>query len=227
MAVNVQCGAGLCVSQQACHSAYIYTLSNEHAGVCMPQAVHVQIVRQIALLQNLFEPECECTRHPRIPAGLPKQIVLFLQPPFTTLLFLPRTFLTGSERHTSLSSVFGFGLPHAGQIPFTRYFERDFSRYYGLLFRFLLEAKAHSGQFIFDCAFWGWRHLACRLFRVGTLEFEYRPGRFKRTASARHCSTLPCSVRIHSLGCPPFRSCAARFLRTGRALLCSARFVFV
>ena len=79
----------------------------------MPQAVHVQIVRQIALLQNLFEPECECTRHPRIPAGLPKQIVLFLQPPFTTLLFLPRTFLTESERHTSLSSVFGFGLPHA------------------------------------------------------------------------------------------------------------------
>jgi len=79
----------------------------------MPQAVHVQIVRQIALLQNLFEPECECTRHPRIPAGLPKQIVLFLQPPFTTLFFLPPTFLTGSERHTSLSSVFGFGLPHA------------------------------------------------------------------------------------------------------------------
>ena len=114
-----------------------------------------------------------------------------------------------------------------GKIPFTRYFGRDFSRYYGLLFRFLLEAKARSGQFIFDCAFWGWRHLACRLFRVGTLEFEYRPGRFKRTASARHCSTLPCSVRIHSLGCPPFRSCAARFLRTGRALLCSARFVFV
>lgn len=94
-------------------------------------------------------------------------------------------------------------------------------------FPLLLEAKARSGQFIFDCAFWGWRHLACRLFRVGTLEFEYRPGRFKRTASARHCSTLPCSVRIHSPGCPPFRSCAARFLRTGRALLCSARFVFV
>ncbi len=114
-----------------------------------------------------------------------------------------------------------------GKIPFTRYFGRDFSRYYGLLFRFLLEAKARSGQFIFDCAFWGWRHLACRLFRVGTLEFEYRPGRFKRTASARHCSTLPCSVRIHSPGCPTFRSCAARFLRTGRALLCSARFVFV
>ena len=114
-----------------------------------------------------------------------------------------------------------------GKIPFTRYFGRDFSRYYGLLFRFLLEAKARSGQFIFDRAFWGWRHLSCRLFRVGTLEFEYRPGRFKRTASARHCSTLPYSVRIHSPGCPTFRSCAARFLRTGRALLCSARFVFV
>ena len=108
----------------------------------MPQAVHVQIVRQIALLQNLFEPECECTRHPRIPAGLPKQIVLFLQPPFTTLLFLPRTFLTGSERHTSSSSVFGFGLPHAGKIPFTRYFGRDFSRYYGLLFRFCWRLKS-------------------------------------------------------------------------------------
>ena len=37
-------------------------------------------------------------------------------------------------------------------------------------FPLLLEAKARSGQFIFDCAFWGWRHLACRLFRVGTLE---------------------------------------------------------
>ena len=97
----------------------------------------------------------------------------------------------------------------------------------GCFSRFLREAKARSGRFIFDRAFWGWRHLSCRLFRVGTLEFEYRPGRFKRTASVRHCSTLPCSVRIHSPGCPTFRSCAARFLRTGRALLCSARFVFV
>ena len=92
-------------------------------------------------------------------------------------------------------------------------------------FPLLLEAKARSGQFIFDCAFWGWRHLACRLFRVGTLEFEYRPGRFKRTASVRHCSTLPCSVRIHSPGCPTFRSCAARFPtnRQSASLLCTLR----
>ena len=54
--------------------------------------MHVQIVRQITLPQNLFEPECECTRHHRIPAGLPEQIVLFLQFPSTTLFFLPRTF---------------------------------------------------------------------------------------------------------------------------------------
>ena len=39
---------------------------------------------------------------------------------------------------------------------------------------FLREAKARSGRFIFDRAFWAWRHLACRLFRLGTLEFEYR-----------------------------------------------------
>ena len=83
---------GCACPSRPCHSAYIHTLSNEHAGVSVPQAVHVQIVRQIALPQNLFEPECECTRHPRIPAGLPKQIVLFLQPPFTTLFFLPHTF---------------------------------------------------------------------------------------------------------------------------------------
>ena len=103
-----------------------------------------------------------------------------------------------------------------GKIPFTRYFGRDFSRYYGLLFRFCWRLKPVPAS-----------SYLTRLFRVGTLEFEYRPGRFKRTASVRHCSTLPCSVRIHSPGCPTFRSCAARFLRTGRALLCSARFVFV
>ena len=44
----------------------------------------------------------------------------------------------------------------------------------GCFSRFLREAKARSGRFIFDRAFWAWRHLACRLFRLGTLEFEYR-----------------------------------------------------
>ena len=44
----------------------------------------------------------------------------------------------------------------------------------GCFSRFLQEAQARSGRFHFDRGFWAWRHLCCRLFRLGTLEFEYR-----------------------------------------------------
>lgn len=39
---------------------------------------------------------------------------------------------------------------------------------------FLRKTEACSGRLVFDRGFWAWRHLACRLFRLGTLEFEYR-----------------------------------------------------
>ena len=73
--------------------------------------------------------------------------------------------------------------------------------------------------------FWGWRHLACRLFRVGTLEFEYRPGRFKRTASARHCSTLPllCPYTFSRLPTFQIMRCAIPTNRQSASLLCTLR----
>lgn len=40
--------------------------------------------------------------------------------------------------------------------------------------RFLREAYACGGSYVFDRGFWGWRQLSCLLFRLGTLEFEYR-----------------------------------------------------
>ncbi len=39
--------------------------------------------------------------------------------------------------------------------------------------RFLLDEHLHTGIFAFTRGFWAWRHLSCRLFRLGTLEFEY------------------------------------------------------
>lgn len=44
----------------------------------------------------------------------------------------------------------------------------------GCFARFLAEAHAGTGRWIFDRAFWTWRQLSCRLFRLGALEFEYR-----------------------------------------------------
>lgn len=40
--------------------------------------------------------------------------------------------------------------------------------------RFLIETYTNTGRWIFDRAFWTWRQLSCRLFRLGALEFEYR-----------------------------------------------------
>ena len=53
VAVDVQGSAGLSVAQQACHRAHIHPLGDQHTGVCVPQAVHVQIVRQAVLPQDL------------------------------------------------------------------------------------------------------------------------------------------------------------------------------
>ncbi len=40
--------------------------------------------------------------------------------------------------------------------------------------RFLSETHASTGRWAFDRAFWTWRQTSCCLFRLGTLEFEYR-----------------------------------------------------
>lgn len=44
----------------------------------------------------------------------------------------------------------------------------------GCFGRFLQEARVRCGRFCFDRAFWAWRQLSGQLFRLGTLEFEYR-----------------------------------------------------
>lgn len=40
--------------------------------------------------------------------------------------------------------------------------------------RFLQETYDRTGAWAFDRGFWAWRQLCCLLFRLGTLEFEYR-----------------------------------------------------
>lgn len=39
--------------------------------------------------------------------------------------------------------------------------------------RFLYEAHARAGAYVFNRGYWAWRHLSFQLFRLGTLEFEY------------------------------------------------------
>lgn len=78
------------------------------------------------------------------------------------------------DRHADFGAVFGSCLPHAGKIPYDVHSGRNLSRHYGLFLPFFAGGQSRSGRFIFDRAFWAWRHLACRLFRLGTLEFEYR-----------------------------------------------------
>lgn len=46
----------------------------------------------------------------------------------------------------------------------------------GCFRRFLRETSAMTGQWAFDRGFWTWRQVGCRLFRLGTLEFEYCAG---------------------------------------------------
>lgn len=40
--------------------------------------------------------------------------------------------------------------------------------------RFLYETKELYGRWVYDRGFWTWRQTGCLLFRLGTLEFEYR-----------------------------------------------------
>lgn len=40
--------------------------------------------------------------------------------------------------------------------------------------RMLNEEHQNTGTYAFTHAHWGWRQLCCHLFRIGTLEFEYR-----------------------------------------------------
>lgn len=63
--------------------------------------------------------------------------------------------------------------------------------------RFLEETHARTGQWAFDRGFWTWRQTGGLLFRLGTLEFEYRrirPG----PRSAGLGSGGPCSQRSYS-----------------------------
>ena len=46
----------------------------------------------------------------------------------------------------------------------------------GCFRRFLRETFAMTGRWAFDRGFWTWRQVGCRLFRLGTLEFEYCAG---------------------------------------------------
>lgn len=45
----------------------------------------------------------------------------------------------------------------------------------GCFARFLRETYEITGKWAFDRGFWTWRQTSGRLFRLGTLEFEYRP----------------------------------------------------
>ena len=45
----------------------------------------------------------------------------------------------------------------------------------GCFARFLRETREITGKWAFDRGFWTWRQTAGRLFRLGTLEFEYLP----------------------------------------------------
>ena len=79
MAVDVQGGAGLRVAQQARHRAHIHTLGDEHTGICVPQAVHVQVVRQAVLPQDHLEPVGKSAWNHWVPIGLLEQVVILRQ----------------------------------------------------------------------------------------------------------------------------------------------------
>ena len=93
MAVDVQRGAGLGVAQKARHRAHIHALGDQHTGICVPQAVHVQVVRQAVLPQDLLEAEGEGAGHHRVAIGLPKQVIVLGQFPAAPLLRLPLALL--------------------------------------------------------------------------------------------------------------------------------------
>ncbi len=44
----------------------------------------------------------------------------------------------------------------------------------GCFRRFLTETFQRTGRVAFTRSFWGWRQISCQMFRLGTLEFEYR-----------------------------------------------------
>ena len=93
MAVDVERSAGLSVAQQARHRAHVHALGDQHTGVGVPQAVHVQVVRQAVLPQDLLEAEGEGAGHHRVAIGLAKQVVILCKF-FTPLLaFFPLALL--------------------------------------------------------------------------------------------------------------------------------------
>lgn len=98
MAVDVQGGAGLGVTQQARHRSNIHALGNEHAGIGVAQTVHIQIFWQTVLTKYFFEPEGEGTGHHGIAIGLPEQIVVLCKYTGALLFLFPLTFfLPGAQ----------------------------------------------------------------------------------------------------------------------------------
>ena len=54
MAVDVQRGTGLGVTQQTCYRADIHALGDEHAGIGVAQTVHIQIFWQTVFTENFL-----------------------------------------------------------------------------------------------------------------------------------------------------------------------------
>lgn len=62
--------------------------------------------------------------------------------------------------------------------------------------RFLQEANLRGNKYIFDRGFWAWRHLCCKIFRLGTLEFEI----YEITEKCSKAPNLPpktCVLSVH------------------------------
>lgn len=64
--------------------------------------------------------------------------------------------------------------------------------------RFLRETLSNTGHSSFDRAFWCWRQLSGRLFRLGVLEFEYCPEGLPRLAGFPELCHSVISVHIPS-----------------------------
>ena len=84
---------------------FAHPLDNEHTGICMPQAVNVQVVRQAVLPQNHFEPVGEGTWYHEVAIGLLKQVIVLCQFIIAPLFFLPLALLFPGTQQ--LAEIFG------------------------------------------------------------------------------------------------------------------------
>lgn len=56
MGVDVQCGGGLGVAQEAGYRSCVCAVGDQKAGVAVSEAMHVQLFRKSALFENQLEP---------------------------------------------------------------------------------------------------------------------------------------------------------------------------